>query len=318
MISKDLMDEVSRLNQRLKNRKNVSKLSRKKVRDLIKNKKIGKIKVYERFSVDKLKEFKQDGCICVVDGSVNRIGANYPNYVEFFQSMALVGSDQEPLVKADILCPLVDEFSERDQFQISKQTLCATELAVAIEAVSNYDVKILMMDGTLMRYALEAEDLYNDLVELCDNKGVFLVGVVEEISTKIIMNTFKANRVDVGMLFDREALFNVLDMNEGFVVEKYKSRKEEYNIEQAFIRTSKDPCVIAIDIPSQNKDDFDEIISFVLTLSDENTRGVPFLLDLVDKKTRIDNKQAEILAKKYLDTEMYQSIFRSQRSKRVI
>ena len=318
MISKDLMDEVSRLNERLKNRKNISKLSRKKVRDLIRNKKIGEIKVYERFSIDKLKEIKQDGCICVVDGSVNRIGANYPNYVEFFQSMALLGSDKEPLVKADILCPLVDEFSERDQFEISKEKLCETELAVAIEAVSNYDVKILLMDGTLMRYALEAEESYKKLVELCDNKGVFLVGVVEEVSTKIIMNTFNANRVDVGMLFDREALFNVLDMNEGFVVEEHKSRKVEYNIEQAFIRTSKDPCVIAIDIPSQKKDDFDEIISFVLTLSDENTRGVPFLLDLVDKKTRIDNKQAEILAKKYLDTEMYQSIFRSQRSKRVI
>ncbi len=317
MISKDLMDEVSDLNERLKNRKNVSKLSREDIRNLITNE-IGKIKVYNRFSVDKLKEIKQDGCICVVDGSVNRIGANYPNYVEFFQSMALLGSDKEPLVKADILCPLVDEFSERDQFQISKEKLCATELAVAIEAVSNHDVKILMMDGTLMRYALEAEESYKKLVELCDTKGVFLVGVVEEISTKIIMNTFNANRIDVGMLFDREALFNVLDMNEGFVVEKYKSRKEEYDIEQAFIRTSKDPCVIAIDIPSQNKDDFDKIISFVLTLSDENTRGVPFLLDLVDKKTRIDNKQAEILAKKYLDTEMYQSIFRSQRSKRVI
>lgn len=317
MISKDLMDEVSRLNQRLKNRKNVSKLSREDIRNLITNE-IGKIKIYDRFSVDKLKEIKQDGCICVVDGSVNRIGANYPNYVEFFQSMALVGSDKEPLVKADILCPLVDEFSERDQFQISKEKLCATELAVAIEAVSNHDVKILMMDGTLMRYALEAEGLYEALVELCDEKGVILVGVVEEISTKIIMNTFHENGKNVGMLFDREALFNVLDMNEGFVVEKYKSRKEEYNIEQAFIRTSKDPCVIAIDIPSQNKDDFDKIISFVLTLSDENTRGVPFLLDLVDKKTRIDNKQAEVLAKKYLDTEMYQSIFRSQRSKRVI
>ncbi|MDU5199882.1 DNA double-strand break repair nuclease NurA [Finegoldia magna] len=317
MISKDLIDEVTHLNERLKNRKNVSKLSRKKVRDLITDE-IGKIKVYDRFSVDKLKEIKQDGCICVVDGSVNRIGANYPNYVEFFQSMALLSSDQEPLVKADILCPLVDEFSERDQFQISKEKLCATELAVAIEAVSHHDVKILMMDGTLMRYSLEAEGLYEDLVELCDEKGVILVGVVEEINTKIIMNTFNENGVNVGMLFDREALFNVLDMNEGFVVKEHKSRKEEYDIEQAFIRTSKDPCVIAIDIPSQNMDDFDEIISFVLTLSDENTRGVPFLLDLVDKKTRIDNKQAEILAKKYLDTEMYQSIFRSQRSKRVI
>ncbi|MCI6000017.1 MAG: DNA double-strand break repair nuclease NurA [Finegoldia magna] len=317
MISKDLMDEVSRLNQRLKNRKNVSKLSREDIRKIVTNK-IGKIKVYDRFSVDKLKEIKQDGCICVVDGSVNRIGANYPNYVEFFQSMALLGSDKEPLVKADILCPLVDEFSERDQFQISKEKLCATELAVAIEAVSNHDIKILIMDGTLMRYSLEAEDLYNDLVELCYEKHVILVGVVEEISTKIIMNTFHENGKNVGMLFDREALFNVLDINEGFVVESHKSRKEEYNIEQAFIRTSKDPCVIAIDIPSQKKDDFDEIISFVLTMSDENTRGVPFLLDLVDKKTRIDNKQAEILAKKYLDTEMYQSIFRSQRSKRVI
>ncbi|MDU5587434.1 MAG: DNA double-strand break repair nuclease NurA [Finegoldia magna] len=317
MISKDLMDEVSHLNERLKNRKNISKLSRENIRNLIKSE-ISDINVYKKFSVDKLKEIKENRCICVVDGSVNRIGANYPNYVEFFQSMALLSSAQEPLVKADILCPLVDEFSERDQFQISKQTLCATELAVAIEAVKNHGIKILMMDGTLMRYALEAEDLYGDLVKLCDMKGVILVGVVEEISTKIIMNTFHENGKNVGMLFDREALFNVLDMNEGFVVENHKSRKEEYNIEQAFIRTSKDPCVIAIDIPSQNVNDFDEIISFVLTMSDENTRGVPFLLDLVDKKTRIDNKQAEILAKKYLDTEMYQSIFRSQRSKRVI
>ena len=317
MISKDLMDKVSYLNKRLKNRKNVSKLSRKDVRDLITDE-IGVIKVYDRFDVNKLKEIKESGSICVVDGSVNRIGANYPNYVEFFQSMALLSSDQEPLVKADILCPLVDEYSERDQFQISKEKLCATELAVAIEAVSHHDIKILMMDGTLMRYSLEAEDLYEDLVKLCDMKGVLLVGVVEEISTKIIMNTFNENDNYVGMLFDREALFNALDMDEGFVVKNHKSRKEEYNIEQAFIRTSKDPCVIAIDIPSQNMDDFDEIISFVLTMSDENTRGVPFLLDLVDKKTRIDNKQAEILAKKYLDTEMYQSIFRSQRSKRVI
>lgn len=317
MISKDLMDEVSHLNERLKNRKNVSKLSREDIRNLITNE-IGNFKVYDRFDVNKLKEIKESGSICVVDGSVNRIGANYPNYVEFFQSMALLSSDQEPLVKADILCPLVDEFSERDQFQISKEKLCATELAVAIEAVSHHDIKILMMDGTLMRYSLEAEDLYEDLVKLCDIKGVLLVGVVEEISTKIIMTTFNENGKNVGMLFDREALFNVLDMNEGFVVEDHKSRKEEYNIEQAFIRTSKDPCVIAIDIPSQNMNDFDEIISFVLTMSDENTRGVPFLLDLVDKKTRIDNKQAEILAKKYLDTEMYQSIFRSQRSKRVI
>ncbi|WP_392435538.1 DNA double-strand break repair nuclease NurA [Finegoldia magna] len=317
MISKDLMDEVSYLNERLKNRKNISKLSREDIRNLITNE-IGNFKVYDRFDVNKLKEIKESGSICVVDGSVNRIGANYPNYVEFFQSMALLSSDQEPLVKADILCPLVDEFSERDQFQISKEKLCATELAVAIEAVSHHDIKILMMDGTLMRYSLEAEDLYNDLVELCDMKGVLLVGVVEEISTKIIMNTFNENDNYVGMLFDREALFNALDMDEGFVVKNHKSRKEEYSIEQAFIRTSKDPCVIAIDIPSQNMDDFDEIISFVLTMSDENTRGVPFLLDLVDKKTRIDNKQAEILAKKYLDTEMYQSIFRSQRSKRVI
>ncbi|MDU7478208.1 MAG: DNA double-strand break repair nuclease NurA [Finegoldia magna] len=317
MISKDLMDEVSHLNERLKNRKNVSRLNRKDVRNLVTNE-IGNIKVYDRFDVNKLKEIKESGSICVVDGSVNRIGANYPNYVEFFQSMALLSSDQEPLVKADILCPLVDEYSERDQFQISKEKLCATELAVAIEAVSHHDIKILMMDGTLMRYSLEAEDLYEDLVKLCDMKGVLLVGVVEEISTKIIMNTFNENDNYVGMLFDRKALFNALDMDEGFVVKNHKSRKEEYNIEQAFIRTSKDPCVIAIDIPSQNMDDFDEIISFVLTMSDENTRGVPFLLDLVDKKTRIDNKQAEILAKKYLDTEMYQSIFRSQRSKRVI
>ena len=62
MISKDLIDKVSDLNERLKNRKNISKLSRKNVRDLITDE-IGKIKVYDRFSVDRLKEIKQDGCI---------------------------------------------------------------------------------------------------------------------------------------------------------------------------------------------------------------------------------------------------------------
>lgn len=317
MISKDLIDEVSHLNERLKNRKNVSKLSRKKVRDLITDE-IGKIKFYERFSVDRLKEIKKNGCICVVDGSVNRIGANYPNYVEFFQSMALLGSDQEPVVRADILCPLVDNFSEKDQFDISKKTLCATELAVATDAVLNHNVKILMMDGTLMRYALEAENEYKNLVNVCKDKGILMVGVVEEVSTKIIMETMISLKQEIGMLFDREALFNVLDMNEGFIVDDHKSRKEKYEIEQAFIRTSKEPSVIAIDIPKINRNDFNKIISFVLTMCDENTRGIPFLLDMVDKKTRIDNKQAEILAKKYLDTEIYQSIFRTQRSKRVI
>ena len=52
MISKDLMDEVSDLNERLKNRKNVSRLSRKDVRDLITDE-IGNIKVYDRFDVNK-------------------------------------------------------------------------------------------------------------------------------------------------------------------------------------------------------------------------------------------------------------------------
>lgn len=98
MISKDLMDEVSHLNERLKNRKNISKLSREYIRNLITNE-IGNFKVYDRFDVNKLKEIKESGSICVVDGSVNRIGANYPNYVEFFQSMALLSSDQEPWLR---------------------------------------------------------------------------------------------------------------------------------------------------------------------------------------------------------------------------
>ncbi|MDU1878568.1 MAG: DNA double-strand break repair nuclease NurA [Finegoldia magna] len=317
MISKDLIDAVSNLDKSLKQRKNITKLTRKDVRKLITGE-IGDIKFFDTFSIEKLKEIKNAGDICVVDGSVNRIGANYPNYVEFFQSMALLGSDQEPVVRADILCPLVDNFSEKDQFDISKKTLCATELAVATDAVLNHNVKILMMDGTLMRYALEAENEYKNLVNVCKDKGILMVGVVEEVSTKIIMETMISLKQEIGMLFDREALFNVLDMNEGFIVDDHKSRKEKYEIEQAFIRTSKEPSVIAIDIPKINRNDFNKIISFVLTMCDENTRGIPFLLDMVDKKTRIDNKQAEILAKKYLDTEIYHSIFRTQRSKRVI
>ena len=75
MISKDLIDAVSNLDKSLKQRKNITKLTRKDVRKLITGE-IGDIKFFDTFSIEKLKEIKNAGDICVVDGSVNRIGAN--------------------------------------------------------------------------------------------------------------------------------------------------------------------------------------------------------------------------------------------------
>ncbi len=318
MISDDLIKTVLELNSKLEARKNISSLNRKEIRNLI-DENIGKIKIFKNMTAKELDELKGDFNICVVDGSVNRIGSNYPHYIEFFQSMALLNSNQDPVVKTRTLCPLVDDFPEEEQYNEMKKYLCITELESAIDAVQNNDVKILLMDGTLLRYEIEAHEKFQELVNLCREKNVVMVGVVEEIDTKIIMNTFSsAKDTNIGMVFDREALFNVLDMNEGFIVANNKSRKEESNIEQAFVRTSKEPCVIAIDIMKDDLDKFEDIISFVISISDENGRGIPFILDIVDKKTRIDNNAVKILIKQYLDTEIYETLFRSQRSKRII
>lgn len=318
MISEELISKVNELNEKFKERNNNSNLSRDRVRSLINNVEGQKIQTFTKMSEEELKAFKGQKHICVVDGSVNRVGANYPNYVEFFQAMAMLNSKDKPIVKTDVVCPLIDGFDEMDELNQSKRTLCLTEIAAAYDAVKNHDVKALLMDGTLVRYHIQASDEFEKLVNLCREKQVVLIGVVEEINTKIIMEAYEAEDEPIGMLFDREALFNAFDMNEGFIVKKYKSWKAKIGIEQAFVRTSKDPCVIAIDIMDYNLDIFNSIISFVLALCDENTRGVPFLLDIVDKKTRIENGKVKTLASKYLDTEIFQAIFRSQRSKRVI
>ena len=318
MISEELISKVNELNEKFKERNNNSNLSRDKVRSLLNKVEGQKIQTFTKMSEEELKAFKGQKHICVVDGSVNRVGANYPNYVEFFQAMAMLNSKDKPIVKTDVVCPLIDGFDEMDELNQSKRTLCLTEIAAAYDAVKNHDVKALLMDGTLVRYHIQASDEFEQLVNLCREKEVVLIGVVEEINTKIIMKTYEAAHKSIGMLFDREALFNAFDMNEGFIVKEHKSWKAKIGIEQAFVRTSKDPCVIAIDIMDYNLDIFNTIISFVLALCDENTRGVPFLLDIVDKKTRIENSKVKMLASKYLDTEIFQAIFRSQRSKRVI
>jgi len=54
----------------------------------------------------------------------------------------------------------------------------------------------------------------------------------------------------------------------------------------------------------------------IVTLTPENSRGVPLFLDIVDKEVKITDDLIEALLERYLDRDIYERLFVSERDKR--
>jgi hypothetical protein len=74
--------------------------------------------------------------------------------------------------------------------------------------------------------------------------------------------------------------------------------------------------VIGLDIIESQRDRLTEMARLVLTLTPQNSRGVPLLIDIVDKEVKISDQMMRGMLERYLDRGVYERFFVSERDKR--
>lgn len=99
-------------------------------------------------------------------------------------------------------------------------------------------------------------------------------------------------------------------------IEDDVNSKHRSGYSSVFMRSSMSPSVIGMDIIDTQKDHLEEMARLVFTLTPENSRGIPLWLDLVDKEVKISDALMKGLIERYMDKDIYERFFVSERSKR--
>lgn len=324
-----LKDKVSNLNIDLKARyDNLFDISRDELRGFI-SRDIGRVERLEKLGKSELERLSRDGGIVGVDGSNNRVGGSQPHYVEAFQGLAKSTKHRDdPLFLADIYTPLDDKSKDPSPLEDEdergtdpedkKNTMLAEiEVKAAIEAVERFHPSVIMMDGGLIRYNIYAKRYWQSLRDTCEEEGIILIGIIEDIKTSMIGDTLRERDERFAIsVYDREILFGQLDYGEMLVINESVNRKGREGYSSAFIRSSKSPTVVGIDILDSQKNSIKDMGRLVLNLTPEDSRGVPLWLDIVDKEVKISDEMMEALLETYMDRELYERFFIPERNKR--
>ncbi|WP_422484837.1 DNA double-strand break repair nuclease NurA [Gudongella sp. DL1XJH-153] len=286
---------------------------------------IGDMHKIDFLSPKELEDIEKSGGICGVDGSSNRAGGNYPHYIEVYQALAKTTvKREEPLYLSEIYTPVIinedeDELSDGgDKREEQKnRKLALLEVEAAIKAIKVHKPYAILMDGGLIRYNIYAGEKWEELVEMCEDTGTILIGVIKDIKTRVIGEQLKKEYPELkGNLYDRELLFGLLEYRELLSINESVSKKEPMGYSSAFLRSSLSPMAIGLDIIESQREHLIEMARLVLSLTPQNSRGVPLWIDIVDKEVKISDQMMTALLERYLDRGVYERFFVSERDKR--
>lgn len=289
----------------------------------------GEIQRNKPLTKEKLKEYEELGGVVGVDGSNNKLGGAEPHYIEIYQGLAksTLFSDSS-IMEGDYFTPLyleeekniLEEDEEVSITKIRRKKLVDVELEVALKSIDKFKPGIIMMDGSLLRYKIESKSKWEILREKCEDKGIILIGIVEDIKTKSIGDSIKLNDENHSMVdfYDREILYGLLEYGDTIKVPNNSeiSKKYREGISSAFLKSSMEPAVIAIDIPENQKEYLDEMVGLVLALTPKSGRGIPLWLDIVDAEARIEDRMIEGLLDSFMDKRLVEMFFKAERDKR--
>jgi len=335
LLTEDLKFLLKDCNDKLKEKyENQSNLSRKDLRRLIdKTGKFINLDRLENLQIDKLIKGRP---IVGVDGSVNKQGKVYPHYIELLQALAKsTDRSQSGIVRHDIFSPMIEKdkqnilkkvsiannkvdedskvYAQEVAGKIRSSLLASLEVLVAYDSILKWNPSLIMMDGSLTRYKIQAEEKWEELMELALKREVVIVGVIEEIGTHDLSlalgDDLPTKMTD---MYDRELMFGLLDLGEMVLFDGAKD-----GLKKSFVRSSRDPGVIGIDILKEQSGAMKDVASLVYSLTPEAGRGIPIWLDIVDEEVRISNKMMEMIIDNYLDPTLKQRLFHSKRADRV-
>lgn len=325
-IHHQLKEKIGKLNNSIRDDYNEAfSIDKSSLRSFIESD-IGKINKMEKLENKHLAICETKGGIVGVDGSVNRMGGAEPHFVEVFQGLAKsTCKKNEPIFLADIYTPLLDEEkeeledleSEKNDREERNRLLANIEVEVALESVKSHKPYAILMDGSLIRYYIYSYDLWIKLREECESNNILLVGVIKDIKTSIIGDKLGEKNSEIKRkVYDRELLFGQLEYGEMIAIDDQVNSKHKSGYSSVFMRSSLAPFAIGMDIIDTQKSYLEEMARLVFTLTPENSRGVPLWLDLVDKEVKISDEIMKGLIEKYMDKDIYERFFVSERSRR--
>ncbi|AGB40089.1 NurA domain-containing protein [Halobacteroides halobius DSM 5150] len=329
-LSSGLKSSLEKFNDKLQQKyQNKSNLTDQQLKKLI-IQHLGDFKLIEELAGKELKEWTKNGPIVGVDGSVNTTGKVYPHYLTLLQALAKSTTEKE-VIRHEIFSPLSEKDKEKIFRKLSKEgldnaqeaagkiktsLLAALEVKVAYESIKQCNPQLIMMDGSLIRYYYQAEELWKELVDLALAEDVLLVGVIEEIATHQISKKLKEQLpVQMKEMYDRELLFGLL--KKGEMLQFKPGIDFKPGLETVFLRSSSGPGVIGVDILKQQANKLEFINQVIYSLTPKEGRGIPIWLDMVDEEVRITNKMMELLLNNYLDPALKERLFHSKRKDRI-
>lgn len=309
----DLEGQLKEVNTNLKNKYDfIFNLDKDAFRKELTNN-VGRLIKMEKFPKEKLSKYKRT---VGVDGSNNRSGGAFPHFIEIFQGLAK-STDGNEIYKNKVYTPTLNDVY--DDKNLSQKYLATIEIETALEYIDEYDFDYLMMDGGFIRYKINCLDLFTELREKCEAKNIILFGVIKDLKTNVIARSLEIDE----SIYDREILFNRLITGEALLIRNEINKKfikdglgEGFS--SAFMRTAKFPGAVGLDILDTQEKYLEEIASLVYTLTPMSSRGVPLWLDIVDKDVKITDEILTTLLEEYLDRDVYERFFISERDKRTL
>lgn len=273
--------------------------------------KIGEISRLKKLNEKELRDF---GIVVGVDGSVNKVGGDFPHYIELYRALAKPTKGEDIYLNR-YYSPLTDDTALAVEQSKRRQLLAGIEVDVAIDAIKKANPRMLMMDGGLIRYKIDYKEGFEKLVELCEEKNIILIGVLKELKTNVISRALEKDE----SVYDRELLYGKLNIGDFILIEdafNKKSGENEGELSSGFLRTSNSAMAIGIDILSSQKSYIKDAANLVYTLTPYNSRGVPLWLDIVDREVRITDKFMESMLEEYMDRDIYERFFITERDRR--
>ncbi|MFB4214141.1 DNA double-strand break repair nuclease NurA [Shouchella sp. JSM 1781072] len=248
------------------------------------------------------------------DGSVNQTKGESPHIIYLFQAVAKT-TDGIAKWTSDLFVPLLEREEEEDG--ISKQRakrLATLELNAARTLIEEEEVAVMLMDGALYHYRIDAKEEWEQLRQSALSRGTLLIGVSEEITTE---NLIKLSSFDSyarnPYSYDRDLLFGMLEQNEMIYIDAIQHKA---GLLSAWMRLGSTPTITGFDMLEEQSEHMSWVGDLICTLTPADGRGIPLWLDHIDQEIRITDKLVEGLVEQYVDEDIRKQFYVKMRTER--
>uniref|UniRef100_A0A7C2E3B9 DNA double-strand break repair nuclease NurA n=1 Tax=Ammonifex degensii TaxID=42838 RepID=A0A7C2E3B9_9THEO len=272
---------------------------------------------------------KPERLVVAVDGSYQTLGAAYPYFLTLVQAVALTLPPRQPLVRHRLFSPLFPE--ERVKLETRaggtlpvevaaesrvRELMAEAELAVASEAARQFGGPLVLLDGGFVHFKARAGALFKELASALAENGGLLVGVIEDVSSRLLDEAVADSWVKDRPAYDREILYGCLAVGEAFILPPEVQKDE--GISTVFARFAAHPQPVAFDFLTAQKKEIFWLLGVLRALTPFDGRGVPAVIDIADRYVRLTAAEVEQLVAAAVPPEIRELFLTAHRLRRAL